>query len=193
MIINEWDNLLRIFASLALKTTTQRIIVRKLSSYARQNRTKRALWEYDSIFRSLHLLEFVDSSPLRQNVQRALNRGENYHQLRRAIAYANFGTLRYRTDEDQHLWSECSRLLANCVIYNAAILSRVLEERRAASNLAGVAQLTQVAPIAWQHINFYGRYEFTSRVAPIDLEQVVAALLQHVRGSDESAALSGRG
>ena len=189
LIISEWNNLLRIFASLGLKTTPQRIIVRKLSSYARQNRTKRALWEYDSIFRSLHLLEFVDSPPLRQNVQRALNRGENYHQLRRAIAYANFGKLRYRTEEDQQLWSECSRLLANCVIfYNAAILSRVLEERRAASNLAGVAQLTQVAPIAWQHINFYGRYEFTSRVAPIDLERVVAALLQNTSSGTEHVA-----
>ncbi len=39
LIISEWDNLLRIFASLALKTTPQHIIVQKLSSYARQNRT----------------------------------------------------------------------------------------------------------------------------------------------------------
>ncbi|NJO84322.1 MAG: Tn3 family transposase [Blastochloris sp.] len=189
LIISEWDNLLRLFASLALKTTHQSIIVRKLSSYGPQNRTKRALLEFDSIFRSLHLLEFVDSPPLRQNVQRALNRGENYHQLRKAIAYANFGKLRYRTEEEQQLWSECSRLLANCIIYyNAAILSRVLEERRAAGDLAGVEQLSQVAPIAWQHINFYGRYEFTSRVAPIDLERVVAPLLQSARGSAESAA-----
>ncbi len=54
----------------------------------------------------------------------------------------------------------------------------MLEERRAVGDLAGVEQLSQVAPIAWQHINFYGRYEFTSRVAPIDLERVVTALLQ---------------
>ncbi len=189
LIESEWDNLQRIFASLALKTTPQSIIVQKLSSYARQNRTKQALWEYDSIFRSLHLLEFVDSPPLRQHVQRALNRGENYHQLQRAIAYANVGKLRYRTEEEQVLWNECSRLLANCVIYyNAAILSRVLEERRAAGDLVGVAQLTQVAPIAWQHINFYGRYEFTSRVAPIDLERVVAALLQITSGGTEQVA-----
>jgi hypothetical protein len=32
--------------------------------------------------KSLYLLEYIDSPPLRQNVQRALNRGENYHQLR---------------------------------------------------------------------------------------------------------------
>jgi hypothetical protein len=41
--------------------------------------------------------------------------------------------VRVRTDQEQQLWSECSRLLANCIIYyNACILSELLEraERR---------------------------------------------------------------
>jgi TnpA family transposase len=82
--------------SLALKTTTQSIIVGKLSAYARKNKTRRALWEYDNIIRSLYLLNYIDSLPLRQNVQRALNRGENYHQLRRAVFHANFGKLHFK-------------------------------------------------------------------------------------------------
>ena len=76
LITDEWENIQRIMVSLALKTTTQSIIVGKLSSYARKNKTRRALWEYDGIIRSLFLLEYIDSPPLRRNVQRALNRGE---------------------------------------------------------------------------------------------------------------------
>ena len=118
--------------SLALKTTTQSIIVGKLSAYARKNKTRRALWEYDNIIRSLYLLEYLDSPPLRQQVQRALNRGENYHHLRRAVAYANFGKLRFRTEHDQQLWGECSRLLTNAIIYyNATILSNLLAYKEA--------------------------------------------------------------
>jgi TnpA family transposase len=79
LIAEEWDNLQRILVSLARKTATQSIIVGKLSAYARKNKTRQALWEYDNIIRNLYLLEFIDSPPLRQNVQRALNRGENYH------------------------------------------------------------------------------------------------------------------
>lgn len=125
-IVEEWDNLLRIFVSLALKTTTQSIIVSKLSAYARRNKTQRALWEYNDILQSLYLLDYVDSPPLRQHVQHALNRGESYHQLRRAVSYANFGKLRFRSEEDQRLWSECSRLITNCIIYyNATILSGI--------------------------------------------------------------------
>src|SRR6266571_8775712 len=42
LIVEEWDNLQRIFVSLALKTTTQSIIVHKLNSYARKNKTRQA-------------------------------------------------------------------------------------------------------------------------------------------------------
>ena len=37
-------------ASVVQKDTTQATVVRKLSSYARQNNTKKALWELDAYF-----------------------------------------------------------------------------------------------------------------------------------------------
>ena len=49
LIVKEWPNIQRILASLAQKDVTQATIVRKLSSYARQNQTKKALWELDHI------------------------------------------------------------------------------------------------------------------------------------------------
>jgi len=179
LIIEEWDNILRILVSLAQKTTTQSIIVGKLSSYTRRNKTQRALWEYDAILRSLYLLDYIDSPPLRQNVQHALNRGENYHQLRRAISYANFGKLRFRSEEEQQIWNECSRLLANCIIYfNATILSELLAHKEASGDMAGAEALKQISPVAWQHVNFHGRYEFTKRPQPIDLPDIVRHLAQ---------------
>jgi len=63
-----------------------------------KNKTCQAFWEYDNIISSLYMLDFVDSPLLRKNVQTALNRGESYHQLRRAVSYANFGKLRFRSE-----------------------------------------------------------------------------------------------
>ena len=40
LAIDEWGNMKRIIVSLALKTTTQSIIIGKLSAYARKNKTK---------------------------------------------------------------------------------------------------------------------------------------------------------
>jgi len=91
LIVKEWPNIQRIVASLAQKDVTQATVVRKLSSYARQNQTKKGLWELDNILRSIYILDFIDDSGLRQSVQKALNRGEAYHRMRRAISYVNSG------------------------------------------------------------------------------------------------------
>jgi hypothetical protein len=128
---------------------------------------------------SLYLLDYIDSLPLRQNVQRALNRGESYHQLRRAISHANFGKLRFKPELEQQLWSECGRLIANCILYyNAKILSSVLDHREQIGDVQGVEVLRQISPVAWQHINLYGRYEFRKFSDSIDLDAIVEQLTQ---------------
>ena len=75
-----------------------------LNAYIRKNKTRRALWDYSHIIRSVYLWDYIDSPPLRQHVQRALNRGEDYHQLRRAVSYANVGKLRFKTEHAQQPW-----------------------------------------------------------------------------------------
>ncbi len=180
LIENEWENIQRILLSLALKTATQSIIVGKLSAYARKNRTKRALWEYDNIIRSLYLLDYIDSPALRRNVRRALSRGENYHQLRRAVSYANFGKLRFKTEHEQQIWNECSRLITNCIIYyNAVILSDLVQLKEQQGDARQVALLEYVSPVAWQHINFHGRFEFRSSPEQIDIAAMVQELARY--------------
>jgi TnpA family transposase len=169
LICQEWPNVQRIMASLAQKDVTQATIVRKLSAYSRQNQTKKALWQLDNICRTLYILNFIDDVALRQSVQKALNRGEAYHRFRRAIAYVNAGKLHVRTDAEQQIWNECSRLIANGVIYyNAAISSRVLEQKQATGDDETADILKGISPVAWQHVNLFGRFEFSKR-GKIDL------------------------
>jgi TnpA family transposase len=179
LIIPEWENIQRIMVSLALKTTTQSIIVGKLSNYARKNKTKRALWEYDNIIKSLYLLDYIDSPPLRQNVQKALNRGENYHQLRRAVSYANFGKLRFKNEYEQQIWGECARLITNCIIYyNATILSHLLADKEKAGDVHYANMLKRISPVAWKHINLLGRYEFSKKPKDIKMNEIIHQLDQ---------------
>lgn len=177
-IIREWDECRRSFVSLARKDTTQSNLVRKLSSQRRNSRIKTALWEYDSIHRSLYLLNYIDSPLLRRYVQKAMNRGENYHQLRRVISHAGGGKLRFKTEYEQELWSECSRLLANCIIfYNASILSRLLEHQERIGDTQGAEATKKVSPIACQNINLQGRFEFLKQPDPLNLDAIIRALM----------------
>ncbi|MBF0554918.1 MAG: Tn3 family transposase, partial [Nitrospirae bacterium] len=179
LILDEEENIKRIMLSLAIKTTTQSIIIGKLSAHTRKNKTKRALWEYDNIITSLYLLDYIDLPPLRRNVQLVLNRGENYHKLRRAVSYANFGKLRFKTEHEQQLWGECSRLVTNCMIYfNGSIVSNVLAYREANGDGQAAAALAQISPVAWPHINLHGRFQFNKHPELIDMAIIIEELVQ---------------
>jgi len=175
LIIAEWPNIQRIMASLGQKHVTQATIVRKLSSYELQNRTKEALWELEGIFRSLYILDYIDDVELRQCVQRALNRGEAYHRLRRVIAYVNNGKFRVTTESQQKIWNDCARLIANAVIYyNTALLSTIYENMLAAGNAEAIARLTKVSPVAWQNVNLLGAFDFTNAEVEVDLSAIAS-------------------
>jgi len=177
LIKDEWENIQRIVVSLAFKSTTQATIIRKLSSYHRKNKTKRALWEYDNIIKTLYVLDYIDSLEFRQNIQKALNRGEAYHQLRRAISFAHFGKFRVKTEMEQQMWNECSRLIANCIIfYNAYILSGLLEHTDRFKQCEDGNLIKKVSPVAWQHINLYGQYEFHTDQSLINIEEIIDEL-----------------
>lgn len=175
LIVSEWPNVQRIMASLAQKDVTQATIIRKLSSYTRQNQTKKALWELDNMCRTIYILKFIDDVSLRQSVQKALNRGEAYHRFRKSVAYVNSGKFRVRTEAEQHIWNECSRLIANAIIYyNTALLSKVYEQKRAAGEEEAVNLLRGVSPVAWRHVNLIGKFEFTAETSFVDLDALAA-------------------
>jgi len=175
LIISEWPNIQRIMASLGQKDTTQATIVRKLSSYARKNNTKKALWELENILRTIYILDFIDDVELRQSVQKALNRGEAYHRFRRAVAFINGGKFKVQTEAEQQVWNDCARLIANAVIYyNTMLLSKVYEQKVAAGDLNAIAFIQGMSPVAWQHVNMFGSFEFSNEDPDVDMEELAA-------------------
>ena len=90
------------------------------------------------------------------------------------MAYAYSGRLRVKTELEQQIWSECSRLLANCVIYyNASILSELLERKEQQGDQAQADQIKRMSPVSWKHVNFYGKYNFLETATDIDLSAIV--------------------
>ncbi len=177
LIKSEWDNMLRVLASLLLGETSQHITVNKLSSYKRKNKTKLALWEFDKILMSQYLLRYIDDPMIRQNVRRALNRGESYHQLRRAIANVNGQKFRGASQQEIEIWNESARLIANSIIfYNAKILSAFLEKLEKNGDAALIEQLAHISPAAWFHINLAGFYDFGEKKFEIDMEIIAGSL-----------------
>lgn len=89
-IVDENQNMNQIVATLGLKEMTQGTLIRKLCTYTTTNPTRRAIFEFDKLIRSIYTLRYLRNPPQERNVHRSQNRIESYHQLRTAIAQAAY-------------------------------------------------------------------------------------------------------
>ncbi len=178
LIVSEKANIDRIIATLGLKEMTQGTLIRKLCTYTAPNPTRRAIFEFDKLVRSIYTLRYLRDPQLERNVHRSQNRIESYHQLRSSIAQVGGKKeLTGRTDIEIEICNQCARLIANAVIYyNSAILSRLLTKCEATGNAKALAALTQISPAAWRHILLNGHYTFQSDGKVIDLDALVAGV-----------------
>jgi len=87
------------------------------------------------------------------------------------------GKLRLKTENEQQIWNECARLISNCIIYyNVLILSHLLAHKEENNENYGADQLKRISPVAWQHINLSGRYEFSKATEEINIDAIVKQL-----------------
>lgn len=181
LIIKEWDNILRILATLAIKKNTQANIIRKLSSY-KSNDTLKALISLDKIIMTLYLLDYIEDEEMRKCVYRSLNRSESYNQLRSAIAKVSGRKLIGKTEIELVTNNEYSRLLAICIIfYNASILSGIYEHCRSKGMLKECKNIIRLSPVAWQHISLIGKYEFKKDNPLLNLQELVSQSLNNLQ------------
>jgi TnpA family transposase len=146
-IVDEKANIDRIVATLALKELTQGTLIRKLCTYTQPNPTRRAVFEFDKLIRSIYTLRYLRDPQLQRNVHRSQNRIESYHQLRSTIAQVGGKKeLTGRTDIEIEISNQCARLIANTIIYyNSAILSRLLAKFEASGSAKALALIKKIS------------------------------------------------
>jgi len=178
LIAAEKSNLDHIAATLGLKEMSQSVLVRKICTLSGHHRTRKALFEYDKLIRTIYTLRYLRDPQLQRDVHRSENRIESYHQLRSTIAQVNGKKeLTGRTDLDVDICNQCGRLIANVVIaYNSMLLSGLLSRYLASGNDKALDLLRRISPAAWQHLHFLGHYAFRDKRNPIDLEAVLEGI-----------------
>ena len=154
-------------------------LVKKLSVYKKNHPLLEALTEYNSMVKANYLLDYIDDKSLRSFVQRALNRGEAYHQLRRAISSVSGNQFRGSSDEEILLWNECARLVTNAIIYfNSKVLSELLRSFESQGDNERMEIVKCASPVAWHNINLKGTYNFE----PDESLPVISELMKAIDG-----------
>lgn len=161
LILDHWDDLLRVAGSLKLGWIPASLLVSRLQASPRQNTLTRALQEYGRVIKTLFVLRYLGSEDDRRRFNLQLNKGESLHALRRALFFANEGHVRQRHLEDQAMQAHCLNLVTNAVIaWNTVYLAAVLDQLRAEGHHPSAEALCHLSPTLFAHVNPYGRYRF---------------------------------
>lgn len=166
-ILDRWDDLLRVAATIRHGHTSASLLVARLQASARQNQLTQAIQEYGRVIKTISILRYLPNPDHRHRIHDQLNKGEPLHALRRHLFFANLGRLQRRRPDDQDLQAQCLTLLTNAIVcWNTVYLEAAIDHLRSNGNHLDDDTTRRLSPTTHEHINVYGRYDFTGPTAP---------------------------
>lgn len=158
-ITQNWDDILRLAASIKKGTVKASLIIRKIGSYPRQNGLATALREFGKIERSLFMLDWYVDPALRRRVTIGLNKGEARNALARAVFFNRLGEIRNKSIESQkHQASGLNLLTAAIILWNTVYLERAVNYLKSKGEMIDENLLQYLSPLGWEHIHLTGNY-----------------------------------
>ena len=159
VIAENWDEILRLAASIKAGTVGPSAILRRLAAYPRQNALAKSLKEIGRLERTLFMLDWISDPALRRRTNAGLNKGEARNALARAVFFHRLGEVRDRTFENQRYRASGLNLaVAAIILWNTVYLGHAVDELRSRGETVPDELLAHVAPLGWEHIAFNGDY-----------------------------------
>ena len=62
------------------------------------------------------------------------------------------------------------------VHYNAMLLSEMVKVFEKQKDSESLKNFERISPLAWQHVNFYGRYQFERDLEPLNFAQLASQI-----------------
>ena len=183
LIRKHWDGILRFMTTIILKRSSASQLLKCLNSYSIQNPLYKAIKEFGKIFKSKHILKYIDILQFRQDIQKQLNKGEENNKLRKSIRVGNNQKYYYESIEEQDIADKCNALIHTSILcWNYLYISNKIVNAKTTEEKENIINILRNGSIAvWGHINFLGEYNFTDEVLkPIidfNIEEILKLLI----------------
>lgn len=163
-----------------LKEATASQILKRLSSYAKENPLYHGLKEFGKLIKTIFILTYIDDLGLRQAIQKQLNKIELANKFSSAVFFDNNQEFKEGTREEQEIATNCKILLQNSIVlWNYLFLTQLLVKTEDPLKHAEILKIIQNGSImTWLHINLLGEYDFRRKPASnapfFDIEKILA-------------------
>jgi len=161
-IREEWDQLVRLTASIETGHSTATVALARYGSASSDSPIYRAGVHLGRLIRSIYLCDYFLSEDLRRTVHRILVHGEAIHTLQRAINAGSFSKPRGQHEEELYAVSGSLTLLTNlCLAWTAAHMDEaVFGDNGLAQTMENLDWLQHASPTHSGNINFRGTFSF---------------------------------
>lgn len=162
LIVDHWDDMLRLAGSLKLGAVQAHGIMRTLQVGDRPTKLAQAIAELGRLEKTVHILTYIDDESGRRRILFQLNRHEERHKLARAVFHGQRGELRQRYREGQEDQLGALGLVVNMIVlWNTIYMDAALKQLKAEGYLVRSEDVARLTPLRWSHINLLGRYAFS--------------------------------
>jgi TnpA family transposase len=166
VISEQWDQLVRIAASLKARTAPAHVVLQRLTAGGPDDRVAKALAALGRLVKTRNILRYLHDAPFRRRIQAQLNRGESRHALARWLFFANQGEFRTSDYEAMMNKASCLSLVSNTVVlWNTLRMARIVSDLRASGMTIANEDLAHVWPLQRRHVVPSGVY-FVNRTMP---------------------------
>ena len=158
----EWDNLVRLTASIETGHTTATVALARFGSASSDSPIYRAGVHLGRLVRSIYLCDYFLSEDLRRTINRILVHGEAVHTLQRAINAGTFSKPRGQHEDELYAVSGSLTLLTNlCLAWTASKMQEHVFGDGSPSDVdEDMNWLQNVSPARYSNINFRGTFSF---------------------------------
>lgn len=154
LIGEQWDNFVRIAASLKKRDYPTHLIVDKLARRTDTDRTAKALVELGKIVKTIFVLRYISDSKFRHTIQLQLNRGEHRHALAQHVFFADQGIFKTNDYEEIMNKASCLSLVSNAILYwNTVQISKIVDQLKSEGYPVNNEDLARVSLLLFRHIN----------------------------------------
>jgi TnpA family transposase len=169
LIMEYWDDLLHLAASIQTRTVAPSTILKRLAAARNPSQLARALRELGRLERSLFMIEWYSDPALRRRCQAGLNKGEAAHKLKRAVFFHERGEIRDHSFESQAFRASGLNLVVSAIVHwNTVYLGRAVDHLRCQGRVIPSEVLKHVSPLSWEHINLTGTYAWGEQPVLVD-------------------------
>ena len=132
LIVDHWDDRLRLAGSLKLGAVQAHGIMRTLQVGDRPTKLAQAIAELGRLEKTVHILTYIDDESGRRRILFQLNRHEERHKLARAVFHGQRGELRQRYREGQEDQLGALGLVVNMIVlWNTIYMDAALKQLKA--------------------------------------------------------------